>query len=115
MTKSQSPAKKIRSLKRLLTFRLKCRVQHLNTKLTKSSLSICTQTAISIEPNHAQLEPMKRSKPFTLNDFVSLSEASRKEENHQREKEREKEREEREKEREKDLMSFRHILGLPPL
>ena len=95
--------------------RMKCRVQHQNTNLTKSNLSICTQTSMSIEPNHAQLDPMKQSKPFTLNDFVSLSEASRKAENLQREKEREKEREEREKEREKDLMSFRYMLGLPPL
>ena len=102
MTKSQSPAKKIRSLKRLLTFRLKCRVQHLNTKLTKSSLSICTQTAISIEPNHAQLEPMKRSKPFTLNDFVSLSEASRKEENIKGKK-REKRKEKKEKRKERKI------------
>ena len=54
MTKSQSPAKKIRSLKRLLTFRMKCRIQHLNNKLVKSNLSICGQASVSIEPQNLQ-------------------------------------------------------------
>ena len=92
MTKSQSPAKKMRSLKRLLTFRLKCRIQHPANKLIKSTLSICVQTSVSIEPYSLQLEPVKEAQPFTLNDFISLAEASRIEDTQQRKKEREKER-----------------------
>ena len=114
MTKSQSPAKKMRSLKRLLTFRLKYRIQHPANKLIKSTLSICVQTSVSIEPYNLQLEPVKEAQPFTLNDFISLAEASRIKDTQQRKKEREKERIEREKERENDLRSFRLMLGLPP-
>ena len=62
-----------------------------------------------------KLEPVKEAQPFSLNDFVSLAEASRKEDDQQRKRKREKERTEREKEREKDLRSFRSMLGLPPL
>ena len=90
MTKSQSPAKKIRSLKRLLTFRMKFRIQHLNNKQVKSNLSICGQASVSIEPCNLQQEPIKEPQPFTLNDFVSLAEASRKEDTQQRKKEKSK-------------------------
>ena len=69
---------------------------------------------MSIEPCNLQLEPVKEAQPFTLNDFISLAEASRLEDTQQRKKEREKERIEREKERENDLRSFRLMLGLPP-
>ena len=94
---------------------MKFRIQHLNNKQVKSNLSICGQASVSIEPCNLQQEPIKETQPFTLNDFVSLAEASRKEDDQQRKREREKERTEREKEREKDLRSFRSILGLPPL
>ena len=76
----------MRSLKRLLTFRLKYRIQHPDNKLIKSTLSICVQTSVSIEPCNLQLEPVKEAQPFTLNDFVSLAKASRKEDTQQRKK-----------------------------
>ena len=113
MAKSKSPAKKLRSLRRLITFRKKYRVQYLDFKPTKSNLSVCIQTSISIEPLmcDVQQESIKRqSQPFTLSDFLSLAEVSRQEDDRQRKKERE----EREKEREKDLRSLNSMLNLPP-
>ena len=116
MAKSQSPAKKLRSLKRLIIFRKKYRVQHSDNKPTKSNLSICIQTSVSIEPSvrNAQQETIKQSQPFTLNDFLGLAETSRLEDDQRRKKERENEREKREKERENDLKSIRSMLSLPP-
>merc|ERR1712179_859493 len=95
MAKSQSPAKKLRSLKRLIIFRKKYRVQHSDNKPTKSNLSICIQTSVSIEPSirNAQQETIKQSQPFTLNDFLGLAETSRLEDDQRRKKERENERE----------------------
>ena len=90
------------------------RIQHPDNKLIKSTLSICVQTSVYIEPCNLQPEPVKEAQPSTLNDFVSLAEASRKEDTQQRKKEREKERIEREKEGDNDLRSFRLMLGLPP-
>ena len=55
-------------------------------------------------------ETVKQSQQFTMNDFLSLAEASRQEDDQQRKKERE----EREKERESDLRSLKSMLSLPP-
>ena len=81
-------------------------------KPTKSNLSICYQTSVSIKPSKCNVkqETVKQSQPFTMNDFLSLAEASREEDDQQRKKERE----EREKEREKDLRSLKSMLSLPP-
>ena len=100
MAKSQSPAKKLRSLKRLIIFRKKYRVQHSDNKPTKSNLSICIQTSVSIEPSvrNAQQETIKQSQPFTLNDFLGLAETSRLEDEGKK-KEKMKEKKERKKEK----------------
>ena len=60
--------------------------------------------------NVVQQETIKQSKPFTLNDFLSLAEASRQEDDQHRKKEREG----REKERKNDLRSLKSMLSLPP-
>ena len=112
MSKSKSPAKNLRSLKRLITFRKKYRVQYLDFKPTKSNLSICYQTSVSIEPLKCNVQQgtVKQSQPFTKNEFLSLAEAFRQKDDQKRKKERE----EREKERESDLRSLKSMLSLPP-
>ena len=108
MAKSQSPAKKLRNLKRLITFRKKYRIQHSDIKPTKSNLSICIQTSLSIEPSIStvQQENIKQSHPFTLNAILGIAEDDRR-----RKKERENE---REKERGNNLKNIRAMLSLPP-
>ena len=87
----QSPAKILRSTKRITNF--------LRNKWK-------TDSPISIQPTQTQT----KSHPMTLVEFIAIIENQKKE----RDEARAKEIEERKKDREKDLEKFKLMLGLPP-
>ena len=88
MTKHKSPSKKIRSMKRLLTFMLSKLKQ-----LSSPSSKICSSSDQQVKPSNS----------FTLNDFLKVSRSITQE--HE---------EIRRKEREKDLRNFETLLEAYP-
>ena len=88
MTKHKSPSKKIRSIKRLLTFMLAKLKQ-----LSSPSSEICSSSDQQVKPSNS----------FTLNDFLKVSRSITQE--HE---------EIRRKEREKDLRNFETLLEAYP-
>ena len=98
-TKHKSPAKRIRDIKRLLSFLLvKCKQQ--------------PSVDISPLPEHDEesAQPQLAAKPFTLNDFHSLTRSLRQDTEEQRRHEEQI----RHEERGKDLRSIQILLGLHP-
>ena len=124
-SKNKSPSKKLRSLKRLLSF-LQRRIS-----LTKNSpsLTICHQEPLSIPPtlaklaisnlpsfstlsSHSEPPPIIRSaiKPFTAKDFMECVKKTEED----RKKTEDVRKQEIQLNREADLMDFRRMLNLPP-
>ena len=112
--KYKSPAKRIRNIKRLLTYMLAKMKPHAN-------LSIRAQTQISIEPSYEELEPVPQfiepnvppqqvSHSITLEEFERLTKSVSQETQQRREEERQR----RQEERNIDLKKFRTLLSLPP-
>ena len=128
--KNRSPAKKIRSLKRLVSFLIKKMSQSrlpspsslcpqdqssFPAKNPRRNLSTCHVNAISISPESPlptqhSLSSALEKEPLTANDLMSYLKKSQAVSN-QEQLERE---QVREQEREKDLNKFRRMLGLPP-
>ena len=97
--KHKSPAKRVRDIKRLLSFLLeKCKQQH--------SVDFSPLPEHDDESSQHQLA----DKPFTLNDFHSLTRSIRQDTEEQRSYEEQI----RHEEREKDLRTIQIMLGLHP-